>query len=199
MKIPTVMFNAPLLAVVIDIIHYVLICFCYLPSLTLQQHKRWSVFLFFFVLEWFEELFLELWQNTEHGAVAAAAPPISLPLTAPAVVSPSLFPLFSPRSHLVFFFELPFALCLPLRFSLGSTFFFFSFILSLICELLIRAEGRWLLVQLWTRALGLDAALIDLILTGARWFKRKGNTNTCKRVFWFIHFGLMIEAAFPSL
>lgn len=48
MKIPTVMFNAPLLAAVIDIIHYVLICFCYLPSLTLQQHKRWSVFLFFF-------------------------------------------------------------------------------------------------------------------------------------------------------
>lgn len=41
------MFNAPLLAAVIDIIHYVLICFCYLPSLTLQQHKRWSVFFFF--------------------------------------------------------------------------------------------------------------------------------------------------------
>lgn len=92
---------------------------------------------------------------------------------------------FSPCSHLVLPSS-PFASCLPLRFSLGSTFLLFIFFHSLFD------------VNYWSEQKGGDwthnrrPGLLDwmrLSLTWfwlvptwrafTRWFKRKGNTNTC--------------------
>lgn len=83
---------------------------CYLPSLTLQQHKRCSALFFFFLFR-SRVIWRAIYRAVaEHRAwccccCCCCSSYLSLPLTAPALVSPSLFPLcFLPAVILFFFF-----------------------------------------------------------------------------------------------
>lgn len=129
---------------------------------------------------------------------------LSLPLTAPALVSPSLFPLCFLPAVILFFLSSP----SPRVFLSGFPSvprFFSLFFHSLFDVNYWSAQKRGDCLHSckprlldWMRLPSAWFWLAQTRRAFAWWFKRKGNTNTCKRVFWFMHFGL-IEAASPFL